>query len=130
MLRLDEIKKRLFSIDKEMFPSGKMLAAVAVVGKTMWIGNNNHKSHPMMVKKFSNGEENSCCHAEVNALAKVPRQCRHRAELYVIRFQRNGNLSMARPCALCRRFLSYNGIDFRNVYYTNWDGEWDRMKVV
>ena len=54
MVHLDEIKKRLFSFDKNTFPAGKMVAAVAILGKTLWIGNNNYKSHPSMIKKFLN----------------------------------------------------------------------------
>lgn len=104
-----------------------MLAAVAIIGKTSWFGNNNRKSHPRMVKKFSNGQENSCCHAEVSALLKVPRRCRHMVELYVVRFLRNGKVTMAKPCVMCQRYLKQHKI--KHIYYTNWDGGWDRMRL-
>lgn len=127
MLRVNEIRERLFLLEKKNFPSGKMLAAVAVIGKTNWFGNNNRKSHPMMVKKFRNGQEGSCLHAEVSALLKVPRQSRHMVDLYVVRFLRNGSISMAKPCPMCEKFLRKHSV--RNVYYTNWKGGWDRMKL-
>jgi len=132
MVHLDEIKKRLFSFDKNTFPAGKMVAAVAILGKTLWIGNNNYKSHPSMIKKFRNGSENSCCHAEVAAIAKVPRQSRHKVELYVVRFTRDGNVSMAKPCNLCQNFLKENKINLHNVYYSDWEwnGHWKRLKEI
>jgi hypothetical protein len=126
MINLNDIRNTLFQISKKDFPAGKMVAAVAVRGKTTWFGANSRRSHPRMVRKFRNGEEGSCCHAEVNALLQVPRQCRPNIELYVIRFLRNGAITMAKPCDYCQDFLEENNVPFRNVFYTdwNWDGTW------
>ncbi len=127
MLKIEEIRKRLFQIDKKDFPSGKMMAAIAVIGKTSWMGNNNRKSHPLMFQKFANGQESACCHAEASALLKVPKKCRSQVEIYVIRFLRNGNLTCAKPCEMCQDFLKKYNV--KNVYYTNWDGKWNKMRL-
>jgi cytidine deaminase len=127
---ITKIKKKLLEINKRSFPSGKMIAAIATVGKTEWVGFNCHKSHPRMTKRFSCGKENSCSHAELSAVIQVPKKLRHKITLYVIRFTRDGNISMAKPCELCKVFLSQQGIDFGNIYYSDWswDGNWKRMK--
>ena len=129
MIDINELRSMVLDKDKSAFPAGKMLACVARKGNQSWIGLNSRKSHPLMFRKFKNGQENSCCHAEVSAVLQVPRQCRSLIYLYVVRFLKNGDVTMARPCGLCRRFLQHNNINFNRVFYTdwNWNGQWKRL---
>ena len=125
----DKIKNKLLAGPKEQFPSNKCVVAFACINKHVWVGNNSKKSHPQMQKHYRNGMENSCHHAEFSALAKVPRQSRHKAEIYVVRFLRNGDVTMAKPCLKCQQYLLDNGVNFKNVYYTDWiwAGKWSRL---
>ena len=129
MINFNEIRNSIFKISKKDFPGGKLVVSIAIKNKSSWIGVNTKKSHPKMKKKFRNGQEGSCCHAEINAILQVPRQCRSSIELYVIRFLMNGNISMAKPCNYCQIFLSENDINFKNVFYSdwNWNGNWVRL---
>ena|SRR3990167_202349 len=109
-------------------PSGKLVASIAFLGKTEYYGHNNKKTHPAMLRKFRNGCEGSCSHAELSALSKVPRQSRHLVVLFVMRFLRSdGSLTMSQPCSMCRDFLRENGVAFRNVFYTTWSGGWEKL---
>lgn len=124
------IKKQALSRPKSEFPNNKVMASVALLGNSRFVGFNNFKTHPSMLKmcRDSSIESCSCNHAEVSALAKVPRQCRHKVELYVMRFLANGNVSMAKPCSRCEKYLQENDVDFRNVFYTDWNGEWVSLR--
>ena len=127
MLNIKEIRSRIFSINKNDYPGNKLVASVAILGNSEYFGHNTRKSHPEMIRQFRNGSCGSCSHAEVSALNKVPRQCRHAVKLYVMRFLKNGTLSCAKPCQMCQGFLLRNGVDFKNVFYTNWEGDWERL---
>jgi len=125
--RLDWARaKALEDIDNN--PGGKNVVAVALVGKTRWVGINNHTSHPDVIKKFRNGEENSSQHAETNCIIQIPRFARKKVKLYVARFLKNGDVSMAKPCEICQKFLVKEGIDLRNVFYSTWEGKWERLE--
>lgn len=67
-------------------------------------------------------------HAEMDAVMKVPRSSRARAKVFVFRFLKNGKLSMAKPCKMCQGFLEEQGVKVQNVYFTDWNGEWQRLK--
>ena len=63
-------------------------------------------------------------HAEVdliNKLDKVPER------IFVARFLKDGNLTMARPCPHCQCFLRHKGV--KRVFYTSWDGSWQEMSL-
>jgi cytidine deaminase len=48
--------------------------------------------------------------------------------MYVARVLRlDGSASMAKPCSKCQRLLARAGI--KKVYYTNWDGNWQKMSI-
>lgn len=124
---IDALRTKLLSQNKNNFPSGARVGCFAVLGKQVYTGNNSKKSHPKMMKRYPSGNESHCTHAEVSALNKVPRQCRHQVIMYVMRFLCDGIMSMARPCALCEIFLKNNGV--RTIYFTNWVGAWERMRL-
>lgn len=105
-------------------PAGKLVLAAARLGKSIYIGSNAYKTHPDMYTVKSSGIEVSYAHAELVAIAKVPRQSRHLVEVFVWRVTRDGTLTMARPCTRCRTYLLKEGIDPRNIYHTNWQGAW------
>ena len=130
MFDLNNIRVQVLSKPKSDYPNAKMMASVAILGKSTYVGFNNFKTHPAGLKECRNSsvESCSCNHAEVSAIAKVPRQSRHKLILYVMRFLASGEVSMAKPCALCEKFLSDNEIDLRNVFYTDWDGNWKKLQ--
>ena len=45
--------------------------------------------------------------------------------LFVVRFLSDGSITMAKPCPLCEQMIKDHGI--RKVYYTDWNGEWQRL---
>lgn len=109
-------------------PGSAHVCACAKLGQTKWLGYNNKKSHPSARKLFKNGQIESCClHAEMDAIVKVPRSSRSKIRLFVFRFLKNGDLSMAKPCDMCLKFLEQEGIKAKNVYYTNWNGIWENL---
>jgi len=63
-------------------------------------------------------------HAEVDLilrLREVP------DKIHVVRFFKDGTPTMAKPCIHCQHFLKHKGV--KAVRYTNWDGEWEEMKL-
>ena len=63
-------------------------------------------------------------HAEVDLILKmrvVPEK------IFVMRFLETGVPTMARPSVHCQNFLKHKGV--KSVRYTNWDGEWEEMKL-
>lgn len=124
MLNVDDMKEKAFRLNNN--PYQKIVAALVILGKSEYFGYNmSSKSHPQMLRTFRNGQFGACTHAEVSALNKVPRQSRHLATIFVARWTKDGTLTMARPCYMCQDFLSINGLNRRNIWYSNWEGGWD-----
>lgn len=126
MLDVQPIRDLVLSLDPDSFPNGKIVACVAKLGKSQWVAANNRKTHPCGWKKFKNGQEASCTHAEMQSLHKIPRQSRPFVELFVMRFLKNGILSMAQPCERCQKMLRQNGVKY--IYYTDWEGRWCKFR--
>jgi len=63
------------------------------------------------------------CHAEVAALKKAKSKIEG---IIVIRKKKCGRLANSQPCALCQAILMRSGI--KEVYFTNEDGEYRRMR--
>lgn len=114
--------------DRRDAPGGKRMFSIAVLGKSEWFGENNTRSHPQMLRRHDLGLESAQMHAEYQALMKVPRQSRASVELYVIRFLFDGTPTMAKPCPMCQGVLAVNGVDFANVFYTDWNGDWQSLR--
>lgn len=71
-------------------------------------------------------------HAEMAALQRAKNmnvKNFSRARIYVARkFGLPGQShGMARPCCKCARILHNHGFKARNVWFTNWDGEWENL---
>lgn len=113
--------RKIFSKIKEIALSNGEdfhLAAALFRGKrVVRIGTNSTKTHPRFRRVYSNGEEGSCLHAEMEVL----RFSEPGDTLLVVRFLKDGTLSMAKPCKYCQEFIIESGI--KQVTYSDWDGE-------
>ncbi len=63
-------------------------------------------------------------HAEVDLILRL-REVPER--INVVRFFKDGTPTMARPCIHCQNFLRIKGV--KTVRYTNWEGEWEEMRL-
>jgi deoxycytidylate deaminase len=100
------------------------LAAILKRGKAVIkIGENTFKTHPRFKRTYPDGTVGSHMHAEMNVL----RFAKPGDTLEVIRFLKGGTQGMAKPCAVCMRYIREAGI--KKVRYTNEDGDWEEMKV-
>lgn len=92
----------------------KHVSLIIRKGRLLAMGTNAFKGHPMASKLgYRFGEQ----HSELNAFLK----CSHKDKLTLIniRFNKNEQMRMARPCALC---LPWCSALFDEIYYTCPDG--------
>jgi deoxycytidylate deaminase len=94
--------------------------------KTPIMGVNGQSSRPEFRRKFKDGKECFTSHAEMEAVFKL-KEVRPNDVLHVMRFTKNGGISMAKPCQYCQEYLKKKGI--RRVKYTDWDGSWKKMTI-
>lgn len=74
-------------------------------------------------RRYRFGEERYHIHAEMAILRwAYPGEIIH-----VMRFTKDGEVTMARPCEVCQQFLRNHGI--RQVRYTDWNGNWKKMRL-
>lgn len=100
------------------------LAAFLFRGKqVVRIGTNSFKTHPRFKRVYSDGQEVSHLHAEMDVL----RFSKPGDIILVIRYGADGELSMAKPCEHCESFISDAKI--KAVLYSNWDGNFEVMRV-
>ena len=93
-------------------------------GSVIRVGENTDKTHPRFKRQYKDGSWASHMHAEMN----VRRFAKPGDEIEVLRFKKCDHaLTMAKPCHLCMRELIKSGIS--KVRYTNWDGEWEEIKL-
>lgn len=102
----------------------------------LWIGNqlitatNDGKSAPQFKKRHSDGAVSHSACAEMRAFQKAGRwRDFSTVKVHVMRVMANGSISMAKPCVHCQAFMFSRGVKARNVRFTNWAGEWERMRV-
>ena len=101
------------------------LVAWAKRGSSYVYGTNSDRCSVHFERTHPDGTKGFHLHAEMALLKKLrPGTVR---EIRVARFLKNGNTTMAKPCEYCRRFLREHGV--RRVYYTNWKGGWDLMRL-
>lgn len=92
----------------------KHVSLIVRKGRVLAIGTNAFKGHPIASKiGYRFGEQ----HSELNAFLKCSQ--RDRLTLINVRFNKDQQMRMARPCALCLPWCS--GI-FEEIYYTCPDG--------
>ncbi len=114
------LKKAIESAERsKMYPY--RLGCVVFRGKRIlsWGFNQIRTSNaiPDRFKKFI-----EALHAEQHAIMRVPnKDLLNGASLLVIRINRNGKLTNARPCKNCMKTINYFKIS--NVYYSNENGE-------
>lgn len=93
-------------------------------GKVVKIGENTCKTHPRFRRQYEDGTWASHMHAEMNVL----RFAHPGDKVEVMRFKKCDHAwTMAKPCALCMRYMRQAGI--RSVKYTNWLGEWEEITL-
>lgn len=95
--------------------------------KTPIIGVNGASSRPEFRRKFKDGTECFISHAEMEAVAKLGKDIRPTDVLHVMRFMKNGEISMAEPCEFCKLYLKKKGI--RKIRYTGWDHKWHWLTI-
>lgn len=91
--------------------------------KPVRIGTNRNKTHPRAVRTFEDNSQAACLHAEMDALiAAQPGDT-----LEVLRWLKDGRLTMAKPCEHCQKWIRESRI--RKVRYTNWEGQWETLTL-
>ena len=68
-------------------------------------------------------------HAETHAILNTGMDYIKSGSKYMLvtRIQKNGKITMAKPCSCCMALMKEAGI--KEVYYTDWDGEINCLKV-
>jgi len=101
------------------------LAAWAKKGSSFVYGVNSDECSTRFRRKYRDGQIGYHLHAEMALLKK----CKEGEvdTVKVIRFSKNGNITMAKPCPYCQKFLRQYGV--KRVFYTNWNGEWESLKL-
>lgn len=95
-------------------------------GKSTIVGVNGSGEKPQFRRKFKDGQECFISHAEMDAVSKLKEVCDNDV-LHVMRFTKNGGISMAKPCKYCQEYLRRKGI--KKIRYTDWDGSWQKMTI-
>lgn len=101
-----------------------------IIGNQAITATNDGKTAPMFKRHHEDGSVSHCGHAETRAIQKCGmNRDLSSAKVYVMRVMANGDVSMARPCDACSAFMWRRGIRARNVRFTNWEGQWERMRA-
>ncbi len=88
-----------------------MGAVIVRRGTPLAVGWNETRSHPRLCNKLQ-----TTVHAEISALATVPKVDLRGSVIYVYREHRDGTSALARPCANCWLMLKMRGVKW--VIYT------------
>lgn len=108
----------------ELSSYGRISIGAVIVkgGGVLACGVNKRKTHPLQ-KKYNKYRgfilKNDYLHAEMCAIINSRTDLRG-AEMYVARRDKNGRLSLCRPCEACIKAMKDNGIT--GVYYTTANG--------
>lgn len=100
------------------------LAAYAKIGSSYRLGTNSNKNSTKFKRRYRDGTYGYHLHAEMDLIRQFPKDSVK--EITVVRFRKNGAMTMAMPCIHCQKFLKMHGV--KKVYYTNWNGRWEVMK--
>ena len=101
------------------------LAAWTKRGSSFVYGVNSDECSTRFKRKYRDGQIGYHLHAEMALLKKSKEG--EVDTIYVIRFTKNGEITMAKPCPYCQKFLKQYGV--KKAYYTNWKGEWEVLKL-
>ena len=89
----------------------KLAAVLVTKNKTVFIGFNRYKTHPLQ-KKFSRNSSSLCLHAEMDAIVQASRAKVdiEGGAIYVARVNKKMQPALAKPCEGCERALVHFGI--------------------
>lgn len=100
------------------------IGTIIVDGKrVVATGSNTQRSHPVQAHYNSVGGRTSpshYLHSELHALLRSGARSLRSAEMFIGRFERNGNLGNCRPCPACEAAIKAYGV--KRIYYTDNDG--------
>ena len=115
------VKKELVNIEGQRW----RVVAILVNKKPICITSNNlNKTHPQIFKL----NPLKRLHAEFRCIKKSPTGKLKNGILYVLRFNSNDELCLAKPCKMCMSFIKSAGI--KKIIYSNNYSELEQIMVV
>ena len=91
----------------------------------VFLGWNNYKTRPQLIRTATDGKAQIAGHhAETHVLYKIPPKKRKKAKIYVCRVTKNNLFAMSKPCSHCIATLLTEGIQKKNIWYTDSNGNW------
>lgn len=106
--------------------NGSVFCAIQV-GKAWVHGTNSSKTSPALVRVFADGNVASGHHAEMRAIQLARRLGGKIRKVVVIRWNKAGLITMAKPCAHCERMLLDEGIRPSKIWFSNWNREMEQL---
>lgn len=85
--------------------------------------NDMRRTHPKMEKFNTNKTFTLGLHAEIHSCLGVPMADLEGSDLYVARILKDNTLAMAKPCAVCTKFILDVGIN--QVYFSFNNKNWE-----
>jgi deoxycytidylate deaminase len=128
--RLEEVARSLVGYNSDR--RCRHFSFILYKNRLIATGTNNSKTHPMNLKnrKVSRvtgddySDQKQTC-SEFNAILKLKRLTNidtKKCNIINIRFDRNNNIAMAKPCMSCQSLLRY--FEFKNIIYTDNSGNY------
>mgnify|MGYP001293490940 CR=1 FL=1 len=99
------------------------LVAWAKRGSSVVFGVNSDRCSTKFERIHPDGTRGFHLHAEMDLIRKF--EPGTLSNINVVRFSKNGKLTMAKPCVYCERFMRKHGV--RTVRYTDWGGRWKTL---
>jgi hypothetical protein len=96
-----------------------LIVAAVLVGKNAFAKENKYSTDPMM-KQASNGRK-ECPHAEVAVLKGITDKD-IRGPMLVLRENKRGQLTLAKPCKFCHEYM-FSNFPKLNIFYSGQNGE-------
>lgn len=129
---------RFFNMAREVsylgnYTKARVGAIVTEGNRVISSGHNSSKTSPLQYKynQYREYEDTNIhlakVHAEVAALSPIisnPEIDWSKVSIYVYRETKQGVRSCARPCPACMKLI--NDLGIRNIYYTDWNGNYIR----
>lgn len=106
---------------------GRVVCLIQVSNRWVIGLNNQERTSPHYERILPDGTRRSTEHAEMRALQMARKIGGKIRQVIVLRFKKNWEVSMARPCSACYQMLIEAGIPDRKIYYSGWNGELERM---
>lgn len=126
----DRIKEKVLEITKRLrdVPDSRCRHFTFIIHKNRILSlgwNNSWKTHSWSKEM---GHRFSCIHSEVSAILRYRGSKRKLRKCVLVntRINRFGEFGMSKPCDICDHMISQIG--FKEVYYTNQNGEWLNYK--